>query len=58
MGKSAAERPLKDNEAMAYAKHIRTSPRKLNLVAESIRGMTCERALVELTFSKRRIALM
>ena len=57
MGKSAAERPLKDNEAMAYAKHIRTSPRKLNLVAESIRGMTCERALAELTFSKRRIAL-
>ena len=57
MGKSAADRPLKDNEAMAYAKHIRTSPRKLNLVAESIRGMTCERALAELTFSKRRIAL-
>jgi large subunit ribosomal protein L22 len=57
MGKSSAERPLKDNEAMAYAKHIRTSPRKLNLVAESIRGLTCERALAELTFSKRRIAL-
>jgi large subunit ribosomal protein L22 len=56
MGKSAAERPLKDSEAMAYARHIRTSPRKLNLVAESIRGLPCERALAELTFSKRRIA--
>ena len=57
MGKSAAERPLKDNEAMAYSRHIRTSPRKLNLVAESIRGLSCERALSELTFSKRRIAV-
>ena len=57
MGKSAAERPLKDNEAMAYSRHIRTSPRKLNLVAESIRGLPCERALAQLTFSKRRIAV-
>lgn len=57
MGKSAAERPLQDNEAMAFSRHIRTSPRKLNLVAESIRGLTCERALAELTFSKRRIAV-
>ena len=56
MGKPAANRALKDNEAMAYARHIRTSPRKLNLVAESIRGLACERALAELTFSKRRVA--
>ena len=57
MGKSSAERPIKDNEAMAYSRHIRTSARKLNLVAESIRGLPCERALAELTFSKRRIAI-
>ena len=56
MGKSAAERPLSDAEAMAYAKQLRTSPQKLNLVAETIRGKDCEKALAELTFSKRRIA--
>lgn len=56
MGKPAAPRALKDNEAMAFARHIRTSPQKLNLVAESIRGLTCEKALAELTFSKRRVA--
>ena len=56
MGKTAAERPLSDTEAMAYAKNMRTSPQKLNLVAESIRGKDCEKALAELTFSKRRIA--
>ena len=56
MGKPAAERSLSDTEAMAYAKNLRTSPQKLNLVAESIRGKDCEKALAELTFSKRRIA--
>ena len=56
MGKSAAKRPYADNEAMAYSRHIRVSPQKLNLLAESIRGLSCERALSELTFSKRRIA--
>ena len=56
MGKPAAERSLSDAEAMAYAKNLRTSPQKLNLVAESIRGKDCEKALAELNFSKRRIA--
>ena len=56
MGKTAAERTLSDSEAMAYAKQLRTSPQKLNLVAESIRGKDCEKALAELSFSKRRIA--
>jgi len=56
MGKSAADRPYADNEAMAYSKHLRTSPQKLNLVAESIRGMDCELALAELQFSRRRIS--
>ena len=56
MGKPAAERSLSDTEAMAYAKNLRTSPQKLNLVADSIRGKDCEKALAELTFSKRRIA--
>jgi len=56
MGKSSTPRQQADNEAMAYAKHMRVSPQKLNLVAGSIRGMTCEAALAELQFSKRRIA--
>lgn len=56
MGKKALPRQLADNEAMAFAGTIRTSPRKLNLVAESIRGLTAEKALSELAFSRRRIA--
>jgi len=56
MGKSAAERPYADNEAMAFSKHIRVSPQKLNVVAESIRGKNCENALAELQFSRRRVA--
>jgi len=56
MGKKATARRLADNEAMAFAATIRTSPRKLNLVAELIRGLTAEKALAELTFSRRRVA--
>ena len=56
MGKNVTKRRLPDNEAMACAKHLRTSPQKLNLVAESIRGKDCEAALAELQFSRRRIA--
>ena len=56
MGKTASERVLGDNEAMSYAKQLRTSPQKLNLVAEQIRGKDCEKALADLSFSKRRIA--
>ena len=57
MGKAAAPRRLDDNEAMAYAKAIRTSPRKLNLVAQMIRGMDAATALPNLAFSRRRIAV-
>ena len=56
MGKKAAERQLSDSEAMAFAKHIRVSPQKLNLVAQSIRGLDCEKALVQLEFSHRRVS--
>ena len=56
MGKESFGRGLADNEAMAYAKHLRTSPQKLNLVAETIRGKKCEAALSELEFSHRRIS--
>lgn len=56
MGKKSAERVLPDDAARAIGNTIRVSPRKLNLVAESIRGLKCEQALTQLTFSKRRIA--
>jgi large subunit ribosomal protein L22 len=56
MGKKTAPRPYADNEAMAFSKHIRVSAQKLNLVASLIRGLDCEKAISELTFSKRRIA--
>ncbi len=56
MGKQSAERRLADNEARAKARMLRTSPRKLNLVAESIRGLAVEDALHRLAFSPRRIA--
>ena len=57
MGKPKAERRLADNEAKAYARQLRVSPRKLNLVAGLIRGMNVGDAVAELSFSKRRIAL-
>ena len=56
MGKTSYERPLADTECMAFAKQLRTSPQKLNLVAAQIRGKDCDKALAELAFSKRRIA--
>ena len=56
MGKQALARVLKDNQAKAIGRMIRTSPRKLNLVAQSIRGKKAEAALSELTFSPKRVA--
>jgi large subunit ribosomal protein L22 len=56
MGKPSAQRQLPDNEAKAVGRMIRTSPQKLNLVAQLIRGKKAERALSDLTFSRRRIA--
>ena len=46
-----------DNEAIAIGKNIRTSPQKLNLVAQSIRGVGVSQAIASLTFSRRRISL-
>lgn len=46
----------KDNEARSFVKYLRTSPRKLNLVAQMIRGKRADRALVDLEFCERRIA--
>jgi large subunit ribosomal protein L22 len=56
MGQSKNPRRVADNQAMAKGRLIRTSPQKLNLVAQLIRGMPVEKALAELTFSRKRIA--
>ena len=57
MGKKASSRRLADNEAKAFAKSIRISPQKLNIIAQTIRGKSCGDALNELTFSSRRVAI-
>jgi len=56
MGKPQRERTLKDNEARAVTRLIRVSPQKLNLVAQLIRGKKVDRALADLSFSRKRIA--
>ena len=56
MGIEKNPRRVADNEAMAVARMLRTSPQKLNLVAAMIRGKKVDKALADLTFSKRRIA--
>ncbi|MEM9279451.1 MAG: 50S ribosomal protein L22 [Pseudomonadota bacterium] len=56
MGKQKRERVLKDNEARAVTRTIRTSPQKLNDVATMIRGKKASKALADLEFSQRRIA--
>ena len=56
MGQTKNPRRVEANEALAICHSIRTSPRKLNLVAQTIRGLSASKAIAELSFSKRRIA--
>ena len=56
MGKAKRERALSENEAQAVSRLLRISPQKLNLLAQQIRGQKVERALSDLTFSRKRIA--
>lgn len=56
MGQEANPKRTKENEARAYGKYFQGSPQKLNLVAQMIRGKNAGRALVDLQFSKRRVA--
>ena len=57
MSQKQNPRRLQGVEAMCKVRTLRTSARKLNLVAASIRGMKVQRALNELEFSPRRIAI-
>ena len=56
MSKPKSPRKVKDNEALCVLRNIRVSPRKLNLVAQSIRGQEVGKALAQLSFNRRRIA--
>lgn len=56
MAKKTKTPRLKENEAIARARHIRTSPQKLNLVAQMIRGMDVNKALVQLSFSQKKVS--
>ena len=57
MSKEKNPRRVADNEAMAKLRMLRTSPQKLNLVAALIRCKKVDRALNDLTFSNKRIAI-
>ena len=57
MGQEKNPRRVAENEAMAKVRMLRTSPQKLNLVAASIRGLPVQKALNELEFSRKRIAI-
>jgi large subunit ribosomal protein L22 len=57
MGKEPNPRRVAESEAMAKLRMLRTSPQKLNLVAGLIRGKPVDKAMADLTFSKKRIAI-
>ncbi len=56
MGKPKQDRRLADNEAMAVATLVRSSPQKLGLLAGMISGMNVDKALVALEFDRKRIS--
>jgi large subunit ribosomal protein L22 len=56
MSKEKNSRRVAENEAQARSIMLRTSPQKLNLLAQMIRGKKVDNALNDLTFSKRRVA--
>jgi len=56
MGQQENPRRVSENQARAVGANIRSSARKLNLVAQSIRGQKAEAALATLNFSPKRVA--
>lgn len=56
MSKPKRKRTLKPTEAIAVARNLRVSPQKLNLVAQAIRGKKVDKAIAELSFSRKRVA--
>ena len=56
MGKEKNPRRVADNEAMAKTRMLRTQPAEAEPRGAMIRGKKVEKALSDLTFSKKRIA--
>ncbi len=56
MGQAANTSRTAQNEALVRLRNVRTSPQKLNLVAQMIRGQRVQKALLDLEFSQKRIA--
>ena len=56
MGKAKNPPKQAPNESRAVLRMYRSSPQKLNLLAQQIRGMPVERALAQLQFSPKRPA--
>ena len=56
MSKPKTPRALSATEAKAVLRNLRTSPYKLNLVVQMIRGMKVTHALNQLQFNQKRIA--
>jgi len=56
MAQTKNPRRVSTTEARAKLVNVRISPQKLNLVAQSIRGLPVQKALNELEFSRKRIA--
>lgn len=56
MGQAANKRREAPNEAKAMTKYLASSPRKLNLVAQMIRGKPAGKALTDLDFCEKRMA--
>ncbi|HPF22687.1 MAG TPA: 50S ribosomal protein L22 [Hyphomonas sp.] len=56
MGKAKNPPKQAANESRAVLRMYRSSPQKLNLLAQQIRGLPVERALAELQFSPKRPA--
>lgn len=56
MGKPANKPRTTESEAIVRLRNVRTSPQKLNLVAQMIRGQRVHKALLDLEFSPKRIS--
>jgi large subunit ribosomal protein L22 len=56
MGKPKSPPKQAANESRAVLRMYKHSPQKLNLLAQQIRGMSVQRAMDEMSFSRKRAA--
>jgi large subunit ribosomal protein L22 len=56
MSKQAKAPRRKENQAIAKARYVKGSERKLNLLAQLIRGKSAQKALIDLEFSHKRMS--